>query len=190
MKLKLIKFKRVQSTNNTALKFIKKKKLKPILITSLVQTKGKGTIGKKWISKKGNLFISILFEIDQRRINFRQYAVLNAHLFKRIIKKYSKKKIEIKWPNDLLIKKEKICGILQEVVNLNNKSFLVVGVGINTNSAPIIKNYKATSLKVILGKKVNNNKILKDIKKNYERFIHQTKLYKFIELKKRIIIDK
>ena len=54
--------KRVQSTNNIAFKLIKNKKLKPTLITSLVQTHGRGTMGKKWISKKGNLFITIFFK--------------------------------------------------------------------------------------------------------------------------------
>ena len=190
MKLKIIKMKHVQSTNNVALKLIKNKKLKPTLITSLVQTNGRGTMGKKWISKKGNLFISIFFEINQQKINYKQYALLNAYLFKSIIKKFAKIKISIKWPNDLLVKKEKICGILQEVVNFNAKSFLIVGAGINTNSSPIIKNYKATSLSSILKKKINNNKILKIIQKDYEKFIHQTENYNFIELKRKILRKK
>ena len=156
MKLRIIKLMRVRSTNNVALNLIKKKKLKLALVTSLTQTNGRGTMGKKWISMKGNLFVSIFFEINQQKINFRQYALLNAYLLRNIIKKFTKKKIDIKWPNDLLIKKEKLCGILQEVVNLNTKTFLIVGIGINTNSSPIIKNYKATSLSVILKKKINN----------------------------------
>ena len=179
--------KRVKSTNNTALKLLKKKNSKPTLIIALAQTKGKGTMGKKWISKKGNLFISIFFKINQQRINFKQYALLNAYLLRNIIKKFTKKKIDVKWPNDLLVKKEKICGILQEIVNINNKTFLVIGVGINTNNAPIIKNYKATSLKTILKKPINNDKLLKDIQNSYEKFILQTKKYKFIELKKKIL---
>jgi BirA family biotin operon repressor/biotin-[acetyl-CoA-carboxylase] ligase len=187
MKLKIIKMKRVQSTNNVALKLIKKKMLKPTLITSLEQTKGRGTMGKKWISRKGNLFISIYFEINQQRINFKQYALLNAYLLKNIIKKFTKKKINIKWPNDLLIKKEKICGILQEVVNFNTKNFIIIGVGINTNSFPIIKNLKATSLSFILKKKVSNNVILKAIHKDYEKFIQQIEKYSFTELKKKIL---
>ena len=186
MKLKMIKMKRVKSTNNIALKILKRKKLKPTLITSLEQTNGRGTMGKKWISKKGNLFISIVFEINQQKINFKQYALLNAYLFKNILKKFSKKKIDIKWPNDLLIKKEKICGILQEVVNFDNKTFLIVGAGINTNSSPIIKNYKTTSLSSIFKKKIDNNKILKEIKKYYEKFIPQAKKYDFIELRRKI----
>jgi len=190
MKLKIIKMKSVQSTNNEALKLIKRKKIKPALITSLSQTNGRGTMGKKWISKKGNLFVSIFFELNQQKLNFRQYALLNAYLFKKIIKKFTKKKIDIKWPNDLLIKKEKICGILQEVVTLNAKTFLIIGAGINTNSSPKIKNYKATSLKSILNKKINNNKILKEIIKDYEKFIQQTKKYNFVELKSKILKNK
>ena len=190
MKLKIIKMKRVQSTNNPAIILLKKKKSKPTLITSLIQTKGKGTMGKKWISKKGNLFFSIFFEINQKKINFRQYAILNAFLFRKIIKKFIKIKIDIKWPNDLLIKKRKICGILQEVINFNTKTFLVVGVGINTNNSPIIKKYKTTSLNCILKKKVNNNKILNEIHKNYEKFILQTKKLSFVKLKKEILKNK
>ena len=154
MRLKIIKMKQVQSTNNIALKLIKNKKFQPTLIISLTQTKGRGTMGKNWISQKGNLFISISFEINQKKINFKQYALLNAYLFKNIITKFTKKKIDIKWPNDLLFKKQKICGILQEVINFNTKTFLIVGAGINTNSTPIIKNYKATCLSSILKKKL------------------------------------
>ena len=52
MKLKIIKMKRIKSTNNTALKLLKKKNSKPTLIIALTQTKGKGTMGKKWIYNK------------------------------------------------------------------------------------------------------------------------------------------
>ena len=92
MKLRLIKMKSVQSTNSIALRLIEKKKLKPTLITSVIQTNGRGTMGKKWISIKGNLFISIFFEIKRKTINYKQYALLNAYLLKNIITKFSKKK--------------------------------------------------------------------------------------------------
>ena len=52
MKLKIIKFKSVQSTNNTAIKLIQKYKNASGLVVSEIQTRGKGTMGKKWISKK------------------------------------------------------------------------------------------------------------------------------------------
>ena len=67
MKLKIIKMKKVESTNNVALKLIKKNESKPTLITSLIQTKGRGTMGKKWISKKGNLFVSIFLKLIKKK---------------------------------------------------------------------------------------------------------------------------
>ena len=89
-----------------------------------------------------------------------------------------------------MVKKEKICGILQEIVNVNAKTFLIVGAGINTNVSPIIKNYKTTSLSSMLKKKIDNYKILNKVIKNYEKFIQQTSEYNFIELKKKILKNK
>ena len=61
MKIKIKKYKKVKSTNDIALKLIKKNISHPTLIITEKQTNGRGRIGKKWISKKGNLFISIFF---------------------------------------------------------------------------------------------------------------------------------
>ena len=105
MKIKLKKFKKVKSTNDVALKLIKKNISEPILITSEKQTHGRGRIGKKWVSKKGNLFISIFFKLDQKKINFKQFAILNAFLLRKVFSKIVSKKIDIKWPNDLLFQK-------------------------------------------------------------------------------------
>ena len=67
MKLKTLKFKSVKSTNDIALKLIQKKKIKPTIIISDKQTKGRGTMGKRWVSKKGNLFLSIVFDISKKK---------------------------------------------------------------------------------------------------------------------------
>ena len=67
MKLRSIKFKSVKSTNDIAQKLIKKKKIKPTIIFSEKQTKGRGTMGKRWISKKGNLFLTIFFDISKKK---------------------------------------------------------------------------------------------------------------------------
>ena len=53
MKIRLLKFKSVKSTNNVALRLIKKKNLAPVIIISERQTEGRGTMGNKWVSKKG-----------------------------------------------------------------------------------------------------------------------------------------
>ena len=67
MKINVIKFKKVKSTNDTALKLIKKNITNPTLVTTEKQTNGRGTLGKKWVSKKGNLFISLFLNLIKKK---------------------------------------------------------------------------------------------------------------------------
>ena len=183
MKIKIKNYKKVKSTNDVAMKLIKRNILEPTLITTEKQTNGRGRIGKKWISSKGNLFITLFFKFDQKRINFKQFAVLNAFLIKKVISKIISKKIKIKWPNDLLFNKLKFCGILQEVIKFNNFDYLIVGIGLNTNTVPQNKSFKSTCLKNILNKKIDNQKILKKIVIAYEKFLGEKNKLSFSDLK-------
>ena len=183
MKIKIKNYKKVKSTNDVAMKLIKRNILEPTLITTEKQTNGRGRIGKKWISLKGNLFITLFFEFDQKKINFKQFAVLNALLLKKVISKIISKKIKIKWPNDLLFNKLKFCGILQEVIKFDNFDYLIVGIGLNTNIVPQNKSFKSTCLKNILNKKIDNQKILKKIAIAYEKFLGEKNKLSFSDLK-------
>ena len=185
MKIKIKKYKKVKSTNDIALKLIKKNISEPTLITCEKQTKGRGRTGKKWISRKGNLFLSLFFKFDQTKINFKQFAVLNAFLIKKIISKTISKKIKIKWPNDLLFNNQKFCGILQEVIRFNNIEYLIVGIGINTNIDPRNKRLESTSLKNILNKRISNKKKKKKIIITYEKFLNEKNKLTFLDLKRR-----
>ena len=185
MKLRSIKFKSVKSTNDIALMLIKRNNIRPSIILSESQTKGRGTMGKKWVSKKGNLLFSIFFKFDQRKINFKQFAILNALLLKNVLSKTISKKIKIKWPNDLLFNKVKFCGILQEVIKFNNFDYLIVGIGLNTNVVPQNKSFKSTSLKNILNKKVSNQKILMNIKTAYEKILEEKNKLSLSSLKRK-----
>lgn len=184
MKLKIVKFKKVKSTNDEAIKLIKKNKIHPTILTAETQKKGRGTMGKKWISKKGNLFISIFFELNSKKINYKVFSILNAHILKKILKKYSKSKIEIKWPNDLLIRGKKLCGILQEVIVFKNKKYLIIGIGINTLHSPNNKSFLSTSLKKFSNSTIKNIVILKDIILVYEKLLSDIRNHKISYLKK------
>mgnify|MGYP001483149589 CR=1 FL=1 len=184
MKLRIIKFKSVKSTNDIAHTLIKKKNIKPSIILSEKQTKGRGTMGKKWISKKGNLFLTIFFDTSKKKVDFKKFAVLNAYLLKSILAKKFSNKIKIKWPNDLLFDGKKICGILQETIINTEKKFLIVGIGINTNLEPKNSSFSSTSLKHITKKNIDNKKLFIMIKKNYEKFLFKANQNSFSELKK------
>jgi BirA family biotin operon repressor/biotin-[acetyl-CoA-carboxylase] ligase len=184
MKLRTLKFKSVKSTNDIAHILIKKKKIRPTIILSEKQTKGRGTMGKKWISKKGNLFLTIFFDMNKKKVDFKKFAVLNAYLLKSILAKKFSNKIKIKWPNDLFFKEKKICGILQETVINAGKKFLIVGIGINTNFEPKNTSFSSTSLKHITKKNIDNKKLFIMIKKNYEKFLLKINRNTFSDLKK------
>ena len=184
MKLRSLKFKSVKSTNDIALMLIKRDNIKPSIILSERQTKGRGTMGKKWISKKGNLFLSIFFDMSKKKIDFKKFAILNAYLLRSILTKKFSNKIKIKWPNDLLFKKKKICGILQETIINAGKKFLIVGIGINTNLDPKNSSFSSTSLKHITNKNIDNKKLFIMIKKNYEKLLFKANQNSFSELKK------
>ena len=123
MKLRSLKFKSVKSTNDIALKLIKKDNIKPSIILSERQTKGRGTMGKKWISKKGNLFLSIFFDMSKKRIDFKKFAIINAYLLKSILAKKFSNKIKIKWPNDLLFKKKKFVEFYKRPLLMQENNF-------------------------------------------------------------------
>ena len=113
MKLKLIKFSNVKSTNDEAIKKIKSKKVHAGIVYSYSQTKGRGTMGKKWISFNGNFFVTIFFELKKNMPNFKEFSVLNPLILKKLLSRYTNLNIKIKKPNDLLINNNKVCGILQ-----------------------------------------------------------------------------
>tara|TARA_Y100000590_G_scaffold416456_1_gene515191 strand:+ start:142 stop:651 length:510 start_codon:yes stop_codon:yes gene_type:complete len=167
MRFKKFKFKSVNSTNDVAIKLIKKGNDKGIIISDY-QKKGKGRYGNKWISLKGNLFTSIFYEIKKKE-KIEKLNKKNCEILKFILSKYVKKKIKIKFPNDLQINKKKICGILQEIIIHKNKRFLVLGIGINICKNPSINNYPTANLSQYSDKKISKLIIFNNIKKIYEQ---------------------
>ena len=172
MKLKKFKFKKVKSTNNTAIRIIKESNYNLGMVIAETQTNGKGQYGRKWISLKGNLFVSFFFNLENISLTIKQLTKKNCLLVKKLISKYYRKRIIYKKPNDLLIKGKKICGILQETVKRLNKEFLIVGIGINLIKNPIISNYPTINLNNLVNKKISKKEIeieLKNIfKKNFK----------------------
>ena len=136
MKLKKYLYKKVESTNNVALRLIKQGNQRGIILTDQ-QTKGKGQRKNNWISIKGNLFLSVFFEVS-KKISLSKITNFNLKIIKKIIYKKINALILIKKPNDILINKKKVCGILQETIFKQNRKYLIVGIGINVSSLSLI----------------------------------------------------
>ena len=178
MKLKKFNFKTVNSTNDIAIRLIRNTNNKFGIIIADKQKKGRGQHGKKWISYKGNLFVSIFFSLEKINMSLKQLTKANCLLIRKILSRYYKNKISIRLPNDLLINKKKICGILQETLIKANMKYFVIGVGINLIKSPCIKNYPTTNLLELTKINVNKTKIISEMITIYEKFINQfSKLY-------------
>ena len=160
---KLIKLNATTSTNDYLKKRYKSGKvLDGDLVWTENQTSGRGQLNKKWISEP---FKSLTFSVYKQ---FNGLLIkpfkLNAIVCLGIIyalKKLSIPGLSIKWPNDILSENKKIGGILIE--NFFNRGKIkasVIGVGLNLNQEKFEKLPKATSLKIITGKKWSSKIIL------------------------------
>jgi len=102
MKFKQFKFKKVKSTNNTAIRIIKNSNFKYGMVISDTQTMGRGQYGKKWISHKGNLFVSFFYELKNINLSISRLTKINCLLVKKLLTNYYKKKIIIKKINTII----------------------------------------------------------------------------------------
>ena len=171
MKLKKYLLKSVTSTNDIAIKKIKKGV--PLgLIVAKKQTKGRGRYGNKWIYFKNNLFMSVFFNLNNST-SLKKLTSISCKIVKKSLYKLLNKKITLKKPNDLLINKKKVCGILQETVFFKNKKFAIIGIGVNIDSCPEIYNYPTTYINFFSNKKITSFKIYNEIKKNFESYLNK-----------------
>ncbi len=178
MIIKKFKYKLVNSTNDIAINLIKKKNIKFGLVIAENQKKGRGQRGKKWISYKGNLFASIFFSLEKINLTLRQLTFINANLIIKLISIYFKKKIKLKMPNDVLINKKKICGILQEIIQKNGIKYLIVGIGLNLVRSPNIRKYPTVNLYELTKTKISVNSISKKLILIYKDFLKSQKAFK------------
>ena len=176
MIIKSFNYKFVNSTNDIAINLIKQKNIKAGFVLAEKQKKGRGQRGKKWISYKGNLFISIFFSLEKMNLTLKQLTKTNTKLIIKLISQYYKKKIKLKLPNDILKKKKKICGILQETVQKNDNKYLIVGIGLNLIKSPKIKEYSTTNLYDLTDSKISVDKISREFKNIYITFLKSQKV--------------
>ncbi len=176
MKIKKFKFKKIKSTNNTAIRIIKESNYNLGMVIAETQTKGRGQYGRKWISLKGNLFVSFFNELNKKNLSIKTITKINCLLVKKLLSTFTRKKIIFKKPNDLLIDRKKISGILQEVIFLNKKKFLITGIGINIIKNPYIKNYPSTNLQEVTKKSISKSNVENKLKQLFEKSL--SKLYK------------
>ena len=96
MKFKKFKFKKVKSTNNTAIRIIKETKYSLGMVVAETQANGRGQYGRKWISSKGNLFVSFFNELNKTKLSINTITKINCLLVKKLLSLFTSKKFYLK----------------------------------------------------------------------------------------------
>ena len=122
------------------------------------QSAGRGRSERQWLSLKGqNLMFSLLIKDQDVMKEFKALSVIAAYSVLEVMKGYGMEDLSIKWPNDVYVKDEKICGILLEGVSMDEMKCLIIGIGINVNQTTFEGDYlhAPTSMKKVLGENVD-----------------------------------
>ncbi len=153
-------FHETTSTNDVVDKLARDGVSEGAVVFAESQTKGRGRLGRQWISPAGQgLWFSVLLRPELRPQDATQLTVAAAVAHIRAIKSETGLEPEIKWPNDILISGKKVAGILTELSGeLDRIRYVIAGVGVDVNLAasdfPTDLRKTATSLRIEAGRAI------------------------------------
>ncbi|WP_282086122.1 biotin--[acetyl-CoA-carboxylase] ligase [Aquimarina algiphila] len=184
----IIKVDAIDSTNIFLRDLNREKQLTDsVCVIARKQLTGKGQMGTTWQSNPGeNLTCSVFMQVkgielmDQFHISIAvSLAVYDT------LKEFVIPKLSIKWPNDILSDKQKICGILIEnVVKNGSLTGVIIGVGININQIKFDNLPLATSLKMRMGQSYDVEEVLNSLLTKIELRFSMLSVSNFGKLKK------
>ena len=185
-------FDTISSTNDYLLRKEKNKNKDIKICIAEEQTKGRGRRGKSWISPKfKNIYFSLNSYLKKEDLSGLSIAV--ALSVSKVLTKINVMSL-IKWPNDLLVGNNKICGILIETAKEGELTKVVIGIGINVNMEySELIDQEWTSIKLEKKQSVDRNSIITEMinqlcitlnKFEQEEFDYFLKKFKSLDLLK------
>jgi len=168
----------MHSTNLLAKQLLKNENIKLPEGTVLIaeeQTSGRGRLGRNWHSPKGGIWFTIILFPDLEPAYVSRITLMSAVVLVNSLKTLYKFKPQIKWPNDIIFKGQKIAGILTEMsAEKDNINYILVGIGINANlqtdKFPSEIRNQSISLAEILQKTVSRVQLLQLVLENFEKY--------------------
>jgi BirA family transcriptional regulator, biotin operon repressor / biotin---[acetyl-CoA-carboxylase] ligase len=169
----LVELRSAESTNRSAAELLARGEVRHgAAILAHEQTAGQGQRGRSWLSTpEQDLTFSLVLQPRQLRAD-RQFALsmLTALAVHDVVQETVQAQVRIKWPNDILVERRKIAGVLiqNELVG-EHLSSVIVGVGLNVNSTGFPEELQATSLYLECGHALDRMRLLERL---CERFEH------------------
>jgi len=165
-------FESVDSTNTYAKNIAAEGAVEGTLIIADEQVKGRGRLGRMWTSPKGTgIWMSLILRPDIEPIHAAKMTQIAAAAMNEAIVRVTGLDAGIKWPNDIIVSRKKVCGILTEMsAELNTVNYVVVGIGVNVNVEEFPEEIRetATSLKIESGKSLKRKDIVVEFVKQFE----------------------
>lgn len=168
-------FETIDSTNAFGISLVRQNAISGTLILSEEQTQGKGRLGRNWISLRGvGLWFSVILEVKQIEKKPLLSLLFAASLVK--ILREMDFKASVKWPNDVLVNRKKVSGILAQATSRSD--LVVVGIGINVNHEILPENLpNASSLLLESAEKIDRlellYKFLTEVEKNIGKSVKE-----------------
>ena len=141
------------------------------------QTAGVGRRGRSWESPEGeNIYMSLLLKPEIAPSKAPMLTLVMAVAVAEGLKQVcgSTENLQIKWPNDIILNKKKVCGILTEMALEGTKiKYVVIGVGINVNQKTFSRELedKATSLSMEFSREFDRKMLISSVlEKFYEYY--------------------
>jgi BirA family biotin operon repressor/biotin-[acetyl-CoA-carboxylase] ligase len=178
---KIYYFDRVSSTMDVAMQLGNKNTPEGTLVVAESQTKGRGRLGRSWISPKyKGIYFSLILKPDILPACAPILTLVACVSIYEGIKQITGIETQIKWPNDILIHNKKLGGILTELkAELDATSFVVIGIGLNVNndsnelvreaiSLKEAKKYQSCACPTDRQENINRTELLKEILRKIE----------------------
>jgi BirA family biotin operon repressor/biotin-[acetyl-CoA-carboxylase] ligase len=175
-------FTTLASTNTVAMELASGGAIEGTVVVAETQTGGKGRLGRKWISPKGNLYLSIILRPSIPTYKAPLITLMGAVAVASAIVKACGLAAGIKWPNDIFISGKKVGGLLTEMSAEQDRiRHIVLGIGVDVNMMldelpPDIRGL-TTTLSEETGTTINRTaflrQLLKDLDHWYQQFLAQ-----------------
>lgn len=190
------------STNTDAKRYAEEGDPHGTTVVADMQTAGKGRRGRKWQSPSGiNTYFTILLRPHFAPDKASMLTLVMALSVAEAIEEITDLKACIKWPNDIVVNKKKVVGMLTEMSTtpeMDEIQYVVVGVGVNVNigsaeELPEEIRETATSLKIEAGRQINRAALVEHIlarfESNYEKFERTLDLSGLIDTYQRHLVN-
>ena len=166
--MNIIRYEEIDSTQLEAKRYVEKvSECDKTVIIANNQTKGIGTHGRKWISKKDeSITFTIILKPNCYVGQLKDFTINIAKCIVNIFKDLYNISLDIKKPNDIVYNNRKIGGILTETkIQKDIIKYIFIGIGINTNQLEFDNEIKdiATSIKKEFDIYIDNELIIKNL---------------------------